>query len=77
MGRSEDGVSSVIFLQHMDRHVLHLRPIFDRHILCRNTLILGRNCSSLRSTLRISIFVGGGDLLGDGTVGASNANDLA
>ena len=76
MGRSEDGVSSIIFLQHLDRHVLHERPTFryvhllSEHLDVRPQLQQPTKCSPYFD------FVVGGDLLEDGTVRVSSANAL-
>ena len=55
--RSEDGVSYVIFLQHEDRHALHLRPILRQERLMSEQLDFGPQLQLLRSALRISFFL--------------------
>ena len=77
MKRSNDGVSSVIFLQHVDRHALHLRPIFRQaNLMSEHFDFRPQLQQPTKRSLAFRFFVGG-DLLRDGTVRASNANALA
>ena len=75
--RSEDGVSSVIFLQHEDRHALHLRPILRQaHLMLEHLDFEPQLQKPTKRSPHFDFFCWR-DLLGDGTVGDSNANALA
>ena len=76
MERSEDGVPSVKFLQHGDRHALHLRPILRQAHLVSEHLDFRPQLQQPTKRSPHFDFLVGGDLLGDGTVGDSSANAL-
>ena len=77
MERSEDGVPSVKFLQHGDRHVLHFRHILRQAHLVSEHLDFRPQLQQPTKRSPHFDFLIGGDLLGDGTVGDSSANALA
>ena len=72
VGRSEDRVSSVILLQHLDRHALNLRPIFRQaHLMSEHLDFRPQLQQPTKRSPHFDIFTGGG------TVGVSSDNVLA